>query len=1168
MAHDSKGIVRLRGFWHASAPAWARLWGVAAVLLCLLTGRVGRAAEFVVTPDAEGNGAVSLSEAIQAINLIGPNESHRITFSAPMSIRRVGGMPTIRVPVEIDGTSVPGYVDTPLVTFDFVPPTFATGLNFATSSLGQTSEVAGLAFVGFPSAVRLGVETSDITIRDCVFEDVNQGVDVIDNQLRGFPRQNITIESNTFRGHDVQVAVDLKYAQNVGIRANRFVGVEGGIRTFLSDAIDIESNEFVAEADFLAQRFVFLDNCSNVTVGGNAMGDCRIPIFVASGSQITIDDNDLTVPAAAPDLPRVGIFLTHSSFEPDNVLEIEDLHITNNRILGEVSGDEITIGIDQTGSTIGDNSNFEISGNTLQGHGTAIRFANLRWDDATDVLGRISNNVISDNSVGISTTRMSGPSAPGTLSILNNQLVGNGVALQFTSSSITGAPALLIGDNTISGNDVGVSLTDSSASIDNNDLSDNGFGIQIGGTITTQHQITNNVLAGNNEAGIDVGTTSFLTVTGNQFFENVDGMRIHDVQGGGPTIRDNDFGESSGTRGNEVGIRIFERALIFDIGGEAGGSNFAGNDFAILVETPAGNDIVVTDLTVRNNTFGVAGVTPSDAVVLGGGFGRTSSLVVEGNTMLPSFDVLDFSGTAGNAFVRENTFEGGEILFSGGFVLGISSNTMEGEVPITLTNGARSCRIADNTLTGPVSVLNGAREVELSNNVITGTGEKLVDLGLGSNNPGNTGIASPTAVTAARGATDTVQGSIDGPGRIDVFGSNATGTSAVAFLGSVQANSAGHWVVSGLDLSRTDFVIANRSSVTGSPGAALSTSEFSAVAEVQGAAQFAGFEVSPDGGVPWTSQQANLTLNPDVKTEGLTSLQVNGSGWMSLKSPRFRTVVFDSVGTELAFDLFVPSAQANPFWVGSAQVWVTVPGPGIHSAYLGQVDLTPLPRGTWSTLRFTVPRNVREVLLGDFADAQIEIALNNQSALAPFLLDNLRFMGTLTQRTIFHRLGSSTYRVVTTPLTSFDTVSDWSSTVPLTTEFTLRTQGTAALGVAANGYAVVTSRTFSTTALREVSRELNLDVYIPKPQPNPFWGGAVQLFVTCGPLNNAFIGQADLTNMFASEFNSFVFPLSTSVFDVLRGERGTFDGCSFNLVLNVNADTGTYVLDNLGFIRR
>ena len=220
----------------------------------------------------------------------------------------------------------------------------------------------------------------------------------------------------------------------------------------------------------------------------------------------------------------------------------------------------------------------------------------------------------------------------------------------------------------------------------------------------------------------------------------------------------------------------------------------------------------------------------------------------------------------------------------------------------------------------------------------------------------------------------------------------------------------------------------------------------------------------------------------------------------------------------------------------------SAPGANVFNAYLGWNGLTNLPRGAWSTLTFPLPASVQAALLGDTANAQFSILLNVASCQAPMLIDNLRMGGNLVSRTVPHRVGSEDLSITTNTLFSFENTADWSSSQTILGGNTAqKSHGDASLSVPAVSWVEVKSRAFSTSETPGATAKLNLDVFVPAPQPNATWAGAVQAYFSCpaAGLYNVYVGQQSLNNRFVGEFNSLVFDLPASVVTVLQTANRT-----------------------------
>lgn len=332
----------------------------------------------------------------------------------------------------------------------------------------------------------------------------------------------------------------------------------------------------------------------------------------------------------------------------------------------------------------------------------------------------------------------------------------------------------------------------------------------------------------------------------------------------------------------------------------------------------------------------------------------------------------------------------------------------------------------------------------------------------------------------------------------------------------------------------------------------------------QAAQQPISFEPGPGGVLGWIPSSGILDFAYDTFTEGSASLQVAPSGWTVVSSEAFRTADWLTLGTALAMDVHIDSAQPNPYWVGSLDVSIDVPAMGLYSEYLGHVELTGLEQDEWSTVEVAMPANVRQALLGDHPGGVLHIAVNTPEGAPPLLLDNLRFSGEVIDRTVFHQ--GPLEGGLTSPLFSFETIEDWTSEADnLSPEAALVTQGSAALAVDGSGYTFIQSRLFNgVTEVGAPTGLVTVDLFVPDPQPNPYWVGALQLYFTCPThgLFNEYVGQTELTHLFFGEFNTLSFPLPSNVLDALSDESA---GCGLALALNVNNGAGRFVLDNLAF---
>jgi hypothetical protein len=330
--------------------------------------------------------------------------------------------------------------------------------------------------------------------------------------------------------------------------------------------------------------------------------------------------------------------------------------------------------------------------------------------------------------------------------------------------------------------------------------------------------------------------------------------------------------------------------------------------------------------------------------------------------------------------------------------------------------------------------------------------------------------------------------------------------------------------------------------------------------------KFASFDDEDEIGGWTVSPNGTATFDNTRASQGAGSMRVCGGNFISMVSPTFDTAEWTTLSSTIAIDIFVPLETPNPWWWGALQLQAHVPAANVNTAWGGQVELTNnVTRGTWNTLTFTLPQQVLTALEGDFANARLQFNLNVPLGTECWGFDDLRFEGDTFPRTTYHRTGSRHLDVRTSPFLSFETLSDWTFGAAATLDVERHEDGNASLQVAGSGYKVVTSRPFSTTEILAVGNQLNVDLFVPDPQPNPYWVGQAQVFLHCpsAGLDSTYLGQRELTHLFHDEFNSLLFDLAPNVRTALLG---TYGDCRFNLVLNANAGSGNFLFDKLGFV--
>ena len=142
----------------------------------------------------------------------------------------------------------------------------------------------------------------------------------------------------------------------------------------------------------------------------------------------------------------------------------------------------------------------------------------------------------------------------------------------------------------------------------------------------------------------------------------------------------------------------------------------------------------------------------------------------------------------------------------------------------------------------------------------------------------------------------------------------------------------------------------------------------------------------------WTPTAGSVTNVSSPITEGSAALSWSGIAYAELQSTAL-TQAQAPIGNTVKLDLRLPTQQPNPYWLGVAQVFLSVPSKNVNNAIIGSVELTGLPLGTYQTLTFTIPQWVKTALQGQtYSDLRVKVALNVNQGSGAHLIDNFRFL--------------------------------------------------------------------------------------------------------------------------------------------------------------------------------
>lgn len=154
----------------------------------------------------------------------------------------------------------------------------------------------------------------------------------------------------------------------------------------------------------------------------------------------------------------------------------------------------------------------------------------------------------------------------------------------------------------------------------------------------------------------------------------------------------------------------------------------------------------------------------------------------------------------------------------------------------------------------------------------------------------------------------------------------------------------------------------------------------------------------------------------------------------------------------------------------------------------------------------------------------------------------------------------------------FESLAGWTVSSGTRSLGTPRTQGqTALLLQSPVNYTTLTSAPLALTAadlapLTQEGSYVAIDMSLPVQQPNPYWFGAAQMFLSCPDrgVYNAYLGQHELTGKRLGSYLTYRFAIPGLVRQQLA--QAACSNFSVTFVVNVpSAGTGLYRIDNIRF---
>jgi len=139
---------------------------------------------------------------------------------------------------------------------------------------------------------------------------------------------------------------------------------------------------------------------------------------------------------------------------------------------------------------------------------------------------------------------------------------------------------------------------------------------------------------------------------------------------------------------------------------------------------------------------------------------------------------------------------------------------------------------------------------------------------------------------------------------------------------------------------------------------------------------------------------------------------------------------------------------------------------------------------------------------------------------------------------------------------------EWTGDGQITVGFSAtHSEGQSSIALKTQNFHTIKSQTFQ--LLSALGSTFSVDLFLPTQQPNPSWFGAVQMYVDCPSkgVNNAFVGQVELTGLPTGRFDTLSFPVPAAIRSSIGSSCNDFD-VSLSLNVPFNA-TGTYLFDNI-----
>jgi hypothetical protein len=155
---------------------------------------------------------------------------------------------------------------------------------------------------------------------------------------------------------------------------------------------------------------------------------------------------------------------------------------------------------------------------------------------------------------------------------------------------------------------------------------------------------------------------------------------------------------------------------------------------------------------------------------------------------------------------------------------------------------------------------------------------------------------------------------------------------------------------------------------------------------------------------------------------------------------------------------------------------------------------------------------------------------------------------------------------------SFESSSDWSITSGSGTlsPSPLFTDGAVGMSIAGGAFIEITSPAMTTEMVRQnttggLPGHAVLDVLVQQGQPNPWWLGAVQLYIEIpsAGVNHSYVGQQALSQLTIGQYGQLTFDLPAQIEGILLG---TYQDVRFSIAANTPSGAPPLIIDHLRFV--